>query len=65
MTDTSTPTGGKALIKSKTFWTNILALLGMVASSFFGYTIPPEWSVSILAVINIVLRLVTKEEIVW
>ncbi len=64
MTDI-TPTTGKALVTSKTLWVNLLSIAGMVASAMFGYTIPAEWSVSILAVINIVIRLVTKEAVVW
>ncbi|HSW63102.1 MAG TPA: hypothetical protein VLH56_07325 [Dissulfurispiraceae bacterium] len=46
--------------KSKTVWANILALV--VA---FGIDLREQEIVAILAVINLVLRAITKEEIVW
>ena len=58
-------TSGKKFWESKTFWVNILAIVGIVSSGLFGFEIPAEWSVSILGVVNLVLRLATKEEIVW
>ena len=56
---------GKKFWVSKTFWINLLSVAGIVTSSAFGFDIPAEWSVSILGVVNIVLRLVTHKEIVW
>ena len=52
---------------SKTLWFNILALVVLVAGSF-GYTgeLPAEWAVfapAIVALVNFVLRFVTKEPI--
>lgn len=55
----------KKLIKSKTFWVNLLALVGLVLQHFTGHAISAETQVSILAGLNVVLRVVTKEEIVW
>jgi hypothetical protein len=55
----------KNLIKSKTFWVNILALLAMLLQAKYGFIIDPESQIAILAVVNVVLRAVTKEEIVW
>ena len=52
---------------SKTLWFNILALVVALAAAF-GYTgeLPAEWAVfvpGIIALINMVLRLITKEKI--
>lgn len=51
--------------KSKTFWVNVIAVGAIVAQSQFGYVLLPEGQVAILALINLILRKVTKEEIVW
>ena len=51
--------------KSKTFWVNVIALGSIVAQSQFGYILLPEGQVAILALINLILRKVTKEEIIW
>jgi len=56
---------GKKFWLSKTFWVNVLAILALVAQSQFGFEISAETQVSILAAVNVVLRLVTKEPITW
>ena len=54
---------GKKFYLSKTFWVNLIALVAIVA---FGIeAVSPETQVAILAVINMILRLVTKEPVVW
>ena len=50
---------------SKTLWINIIALVAFIAQKIWGYVIPATTQVEILIVINIILRLITKEEIVW
>jgi len=50
---------------SKTFWINILALITMVAQTQTSFVISPEMQIAILGVVNIVLRIVTKEEVSW
>ena len=55
----------KKFYLSKTFWVNILAVIALVIQSQFGYVISPETQVSILAVLNILLRAITKTEITW
>jgi len=50
---------------SKTLWLNIIAVAAIVLQGQFGYTISPEIQVAILALINIILRAITKQEIVW
>lgn len=57
----------KSIWTSKTFWLNILALSAAVAAAF-GYTgeLSAEWATfvpAIVAVLNIILRLVTKKPI--
>ena len=58
---------GKSVWKSKTFWVNIIALAGMVYQMVTGNEvgIPVEAQASALTIINLVLRAVTKEPIVW
>ena len=56
----------KKFWESKTFWANVLGIGAMVAQSVNGaFVLPPEWQAAVLGVINIILRLVTKQEIVW
>ena len=50
---------------SKTFWVNILALVALVIQSQTNYIISAEAQVSILAVVNMALRLITKKEVTW
>jgi len=50
---------------SKTLWANILAIVALIVQSQTSYVISPESQVSILAVVNVVLRLVTKSEVTW
>lgn len=52
--------GTKIWYKSKTLWTNLIALL-----TVFGLELSGEEATAILAVINLILRLVTREKIVW
>ena len=51
--------------KSKTFWLNLVSAAGILASSKFGIHWTPETTASILVVINLLLRAVTKEELTW
>ena len=55
----------KSIFKSKTFWTNILAVGAMVIQGVTGFAVSPEIQATALAVINIILRSVTKEAVVW
>lgn len=55
----------KKFYLSRTFWVNILAVIALIVQSQFGYIISPETQVSILAVLNILLRAITKTEITW
>ena len=50
----------KKWYKSKTLWTNIIAILVV-----FGLELSGEEMTAVLAVINLILRAVTKEELAW
>ena len=50
----------KKWYKSKTLWANLLAI-----AAVFGLDITTDETTAILAVVNILLRLVTKEELTW
>lgn len=50
---------------SKTLWINIIAIIGFAIQQFTGKeVITPELQLQILALINLILRLITKEQIV-
>lgn len=51
--------------KSKTLWVNIIAIGSIIVRSEFGLILTPECEVALLATINMILRIITKEEIVW
>lgn len=56
---------GKRFWLSKTFWVNVLALVVLIAQSHFGLVVSLEVQASILAAVNVALRLITKEQIAW
>jgi hypothetical protein len=51
--------------KSKTLWINIIAIAEIIIRAELGLTLTPEAELAILAGINIALRIITKEEIVF
>ena len=46
---------------SKTLWLNLLAIVALVAQTEFGYVLDVEAQAVILAVINLALRIITKQ----
>ena len=46
---------------SKTLWVNLLAIVALVAQAEFGYILDAEAQAVILAVINLILRALTKK----
>jgi len=46
----------KVWYKSKTLWTNIIALIALLVQAQYGFIILPEEQLAILAVINLILR---------
>lgn len=60
------PTMQKEFFKSKTLWVNVVAFIAMAIQGFTGKeVIGLETQGLILSGINLVLRLVTREEIIW
>jgi hypothetical protein len=56
----------KKWYQSKTLWSNVLMLGGVVILNATGKDIlTPEVQAAILVVVNVILRVVTKEEIIW
>jgi len=58
--------GKKSILKSRTFWVNAIALAALLLQAATNReVIPVEGQAALLTLVNIVLRLVTKKEIVW
>lgn len=55
----------KTWYTSKMMWVNAIAIVAIIAQGQFGFIIDPVAQVAILGVINIVLRAITGEGIVW
>lgn len=58
---------GKAFYKSRTFWANIVAAALLIYQGVTGHelALSPEQQALLLAIINLVLRAVTREPISW
>lgn len=52
---------GKTWWKSRTVVVNILALVALLVKNLAGFEVSAEESAGILAVVNLILRAVTKE----
>lgn len=72
MTNTSTSTSTsdnpspiKSILESKTFWVNILAIIALFTQSKFGFILDENVQLQILAILNIILRSVTKDPVSW
>lgn len=51
---------------SKTLWVNIIALIAIILQEATGHeAFNPEYQAMILGVINMILRTITKEKIIW
>ena len=46
---------------SKTLWLNLLAIVALVAQTAFGYVLDAEAQAALLAIINLILRIITKK----
>jgi hypothetical protein len=55
----------KTWYTSKMLWVNAIAIIAIIAQGQFGFIVDPIAQVAILGVINIVLRAITGEGIVW
>jgi hypothetical protein len=56
---------GKKWYVSKTFWANILAALVLVAQIKWGFIVSPELQAIAMSFINLGLRKISTEPIVW
>lgn len=55
----------KPFYYSKTLWINIIALIALILQLQYGYIIGLEVQATILVLINLILRAITNENIVW
>lgn len=55
----------KSIFTSKTVWANVVAVAAGFAAQKFGIQIDAATQVAILGVINLVLRVVTKQPVAW
>lgn len=55
----------KKFFKSKTLWVNVIAFICFLIQTKAGFMISEELQMQLLTLINIILRFVTKESIVW
>lgn len=55
----------KRILKSKTIWVNVIALIAFALENKFGFPISQELQMEVLSLVNIALRFVTHEKIVW
>lgn len=55
----------KKWYRSKTIWVNLIALGASLLQAKYGLVIDGPTQGMILVILNIILRAVTKEEIVW
>lgn len=55
----------KKFFKSKTLWINVLAFIAFIVQNHTGFVISEELQMQALTLVNILLRFVTKEAIVW
>jgi hypothetical protein len=62
---TETLVTGKAFWLSKTLWINLLAVLGLFMQTQSGFVIDPTMQAGLLCLVNMGLRTVTKEPVIW
>ena len=56
---------GKMIFTSKTIWVNIIALALASIQIKTGLVMPGELQGVLLALANVILRMITKEPVVW
>ncbi len=58
MAETTEP---KKWYESKTVWVNVITIVALIAQTQTGFIISPDEQMGILAVVNLVLRIVTTQ----
>ena len=56
---------GKKVWQSKTFWANMVMAGALVLQSYTGFVIGPELQALAVTAINLFLRKITREPVVW
>ena len=56
---------GKKWYESKTFWANVVMAVALTVQSKYGFVVGPEIQGVLIAGINVLLRKLTKQPIVW
>ena len=56
---------GKKWYLSKTFWVNTIAVIAIAVQGQVGYVVSPELQTYVLVGLNFVLRVITKEQVIW
>ncbi len=56
---------GKKFYESKTFWVNVVMALAVTVQSKYGFVMGPEMQALVITGVNLVLRKITKDPIVW
>ncbi len=54
----------KPYIYSKTMWINLLAIAALILQAKYGFIISVEEQIAVLSCINLILRLLTKKQLV-
>jgi len=62
---TTVLSAGKKWYESKVVWVNAIAVVALVAQSYFGYSIPAAYEATALGLLNLILRAITKDPITW
>ena len=53
----------KPFYMSKTLWVNLIAVVMTVVASYTGEEMDPQAQIGLLALVNMVLRMVTKQKL--
>lgn len=59
------PENKKTWYKSRMLWANTVAVAGIIITSVTGVEVDAETTVGILAVVNLILRIITKDRLAW
>ena len=56
---------GKLWYTSKTVWINIFAAIAFIVQHYTKFIIDPQVQAAALVIVNFILRIVTKQPVVW